>query len=209
MLACAKASLRLGFAAIKLPHPPDFRSAVSVVSIPRASTPSPRRLHPLRAMSALPTSSFSAPAGNVGVEEPWYAAYPEARSTPTPISRAELLHLLKSSVKATDLVLVDLRRTDFVGGTIKGSINLPAQSLYQTIPALYNIFHAAGARRIVWYCGSSRGRGNRAAAWFADYIVDKADRDMQSLVLEGGIKGWVNEKGEYLQHMQHFDESQW
>ena len=32
---------------------------------------------------------------------------------------------------------------------------------------------------------------------------------MQSLVLDGGIKGWVNEKGEYLQHMQHYDESQW
>lgn len=57
--------------------------------------------------------------------------------------------------------------------------------------------------------GSSRGRGNRAAAWFADYIDDKADRYMQSLVLDGGIKGWVNEKGEYLQHMQDYDESQW
>lgn len=57
--------------------------------------------------------------------------------------------------------------------------------------------------------GSSRGRGNRAAAWFADYINDKTDKDMQSLVLDGGIKGWVNEKGEYLQHMQDYDESQW
>ena len=32
---------------------------------------------------------------------------------------------------------------------------------------------------------------------------------MQSLVLDGGIKGWVNEKAEYLQHMQDYDESQW
>ncbi|KAI7344741.1 hypothetical protein KC331_g2486 [Hortaea werneckii] len=160
-------------------------------------------------MSALPTPSRSAPAANVGVEKPWYAAYPEARSTPTPISRAELLNLLKRSSQVTNLVLVDLRRTDFEGGTITGSINLPAQSLYPTIPALYDIFHAAGARRVVWFCGSSRGRGNRAAAWFADYINDKTDKDMQSLVLDGGIKGWVNEKGEYLQHMQDYDESQW
>lgn len=32
---------------------------------------------------------------------------------------------------------------------------------------------------------------------------------MQSLVLEGGVKGWVAEKGEYLQYMQEFDESKW
>lgn len=39
------------------------------------------------------------------------------------------------------------------GGTISGSINLPAQSLFPTIPALYSLFKAAGASRIVWYCG--------------------------------------------------------
>ena len=32
---------------------------------------------------------------------------------------------------------------------------------------------------------------------------------MQSLVLEGGIKGWVEEKGEYLQYVQEYDESKW
>lgn len=65
-------------------------------------------------MSALPTTSRSAAAADVGVEKPWYATYPEARSIPTPISRAELLNLLKRSSQVTNLVLVDLRRTDFV-----------------------------------------------------------------------------------------------
>jgi hypothetical protein len=32
---------------------------------------------------------------------------------------------------------------------------------------------------------------------------------MQSLVLEGGIKSWVGEKGEYLQYVQGYDESRW
>jgi arsenical-resistance protein 2 len=32
---------------------------------------------------------------------------------------------------------------------------------------------------------------------------------MKSLVLEGGIKRWVSEKGEYLQYMQEYDESKW
>jgi len=132
------------------------------------------------------------------------------------------------------------------GGTIKGSINLPAQSLYPTIPSLYALFSAAGVRQVIWYCGmsspspskgcvqhaltrtyssrirtpnefcadftpvgSSRGRGNRAAAWFADYIKEESDDSMQSLVLEGGIKGWVAEKGEYVEYMQDYEESSW
>jgi len=32
---------------------------------------------------------------------------------------------------------------------------------------------------------------------------------MQSLVLEGGIKGWASEKGEYLEYMQEYDASKW
>lgn|SRR5687767_10985860 len=39
------------------------------------------------------------------------------------------------------------------GGTIRGSINLPAQSLYPSIPKLYSIFHAASVDTIIWYCG--------------------------------------------------------
>ncbi len=38
------------------------------------------------------------------------------------------------------------------GGTIRGSINLPAQSLYPTIPTLYTVFKAACIHTIIWYC---------------------------------------------------------
>lgn len=46
-------------------------------------------------------------------EQPWHAAYPEPRSKPASISRGEVLDLLKSGAGKADLVLVDLRRTDF------------------------------------------------------------------------------------------------
>lgn len=113
------------------------------------------------------------------------------------------------------------------GGTIRGSINLPAQSLWPTIPALYEMFKAANLRRVIWYCGrsppalyfpqffkltlagSSRGRGNRAASWFADYIAEKGDGGMNSLVLLGGIKGWVTAGGEYIQWVDEYDEAVW
>lgn len=57
--------------------------------------------------------------------------------------------------------------------------------------------------------GSSRGRGTRGAAWFADQIKKQSDDTMQSLVLEGGIKGWVVAGGEFLQYVQGYDESKW
>lgn len=41
------------------------------------------------------------------------------------------------------------------GGTIRGSINLPAQSLYHAIPTLYTMFAAAKLASVIWYCGES------------------------------------------------------
>ena len=57
--------------------------------------------------------------------------------------------------------------------------------------------------------GSSGGRGTRASGWFADYLAEKGAGNMQSLVLAGGIKGWVNTGGEYLQWMDEYDEAAW
>ncbi|KAK4112897.1 Rhodanese-like protein, partial [Canariomyces notabilis] len=149
---------------------------------------------------------------------PWHAAYPAPRnSQPDGITREEVLDLLKSKLVVTDgkasgprdFVLVDLRRNDHEGGTIRGSINLPAQSLYPTLPTLYSVLKAAGLRKVIWYCGSSRGRGTRAAGWFADLLSDQGDHDMQSLVLVGGIKGWATSGPEYTQWMDEYDEAVW
>ena len=57
--------------------------------------------------------------------------------------------------------------------------------------------------------GSSRGRGNRAAGWFADHIGSKGDGNMESLVLLGGIKGWATAGGEYLHWMDEYDGTVW
>jgi hypothetical protein len=46
-------------------------------------------------------------------EQPWYAAYPQAQSSPEAISRGDLLALLKQNKEDKKIVLVDLRRTDY------------------------------------------------------------------------------------------------
>ncbi|KAK6540209.1 hypothetical protein TWF694_009026 [Orbilia ellipsospora] len=145
-------------------------------------------------------------------EAPWHSAFPSPRnSKPESKTREELLRMLKNSPisEKRDFVIVDVRRTDYEGGSVKGSINLPAQTLYPTIPTLYQIFKAAGVKELIWYCGSCGGRGPRAAGWFADHIEDVGDVGMKSMILEGGIKGWVKGGSEYTECVEGYIESAW
>ncbi|KAG9565346.1 hypothetical protein KCU77_g4648, partial [Aureobasidium melanogenum] len=87
-------------------------------------------------------------------EAPWHEAYPAPKSEAAGISQSELLTMLEDGEESgKDFVLVDLRRNDHAGGTIAGSINLPAQSLHPSIPTLYRLFKAAGIPKVIWYCG--------------------------------------------------------
>ncbi|PGH14079.1 hypothetical protein AJ80_06083 [Polytolypa hystricis UAMH7299] len=156
--------------------------------------------------TSAPTTAV-APGGEV----PWHASFPAPKTKAAIITRSEVLPWLESGTKdTTDFVLIDLRRADYEGGTIATSINLPAQSLYPTIPTLFSIFKQAGIKKVIWYCGSSAGRGTRAGGWFADYIQTRDDADgMQSLVLEGGIKGWAKAGEEYVAKIEGYDPSVW
>lgn len=107
----------------------------------------------------------------MSAELPWHAAYPAPRGAAPSISREELLQWIREGKQAgKDFVLVDLRRTDYEvrtvrkkrhlhaliyqkGGTIQGSLNLPAQSLYPTIPTLYSLVSNSSVKYVIWYCG--------------------------------------------------------
>lgn len=137
---------------------------------------------PLQRLTHASISKKMASTQEPGSQQPWHAAYPTPRNAqPGNLTREELIKMIKGSnrVAGRDFVLVDLRRNDhevrsppgcrvnvlgkdrgpliyvhipFQGGIIRGSINLPAQSLYPTIPTLYSMFKAAGLRKIIWYC---------------------------------------------------------
>ncbi|KAM0332590.1 hypothetical protein ACHAQA_002874 [Verticillium albo-atrum] len=142
---------------------------------------------------------------------PWHAAFPSPNHEPAALPASAVLALLKEETGAApkDFILVDLRRNDHEGGTIRSSLNLPAQSLHPSIPTLYDTFHAAGTKTVIWYCGSSRGRGTRAAGWLGDEIARRGDGEMKSVILEGGIKGWVAGGEEFTAHMEGFEAEKW
>ncbi|CAI7663561.1 unnamed protein product [Penicillium bialowiezense] len=147
---------------------------------------------------------------SMSTKAPWYAALPAPRSSPPSLSREEFLGWMRQGKQAgKDYVLVDVRRNDYEGGTIRGSLNLPAQSLHPTIPTLYSLISNSSAESVIWYCGSSTGRGTRCAAWFADYLEEKKDTKIKSLILTGGIKGWAAAGEEFTSLMDGYDAAVW
>lgn len=115
------------------------------------------------------------------------------------------------------MLLIDLRRTDYEGGTIRGSLNIPAQSFYMNMATLYRLCRGDGVSvisRVLFYCGSSSGRAPRCAAWFQEYVAERArandvPEEPQCFVLEGGIKGWVNGGQAYTPFMEGFFPEYW
>ncbi|EGP82397.1 unnamed protein product [Zymoseptoria tritici ST99CH_1A5] len=132
-------------------------------------------------------------------EKPWHASFPPPRSNAGTMSPEQLLELLQDERKlpGRDFLLIDLRRSDHKGSTIRGSLNLPAQSLWYSLDSLYELCQAAGVSTVAFYCGSSRGRGNRAACWFQDVLARRGETNMKSFVLAGGIDGWFEAGGNY------------
>jgi arsenical-resistance protein 2 len=90
---------------------------------------------------------------------PWWASLPEVQSSCRYLESSDVLQLLaenaasSSADKNRDFLLVDVRRSDWEGGTISTSINLPAQSFYQTRPVVYQLCRQAGIKTIIFYCG--------------------------------------------------------
>ncbi|CAG8979645.1 hypothetical protein HYALB_00011529 [Hymenoscyphus albidus] len=144
----------------------------------------------------------------------WTTAFPPPRATVLSLTGGEVVKMfddmdITSSMRG--FLLVDVRREDWVGGTIKTSLNLPAQSFYQSRKVLLDLCERAGIKMVVFYCGSSNGRGPRCANWMQDSIDDIAKFGMKSTlqvrILKGGIKGWVREfQGGF---MEGFEEGMW
>jgi len=89
---------------------------------------------------------------------PWHAAFPPpSNPNPPSITASTLLPRLQSQQKQTTpptFLLIDLRRTDHEGGTIRTSLNLPAQTLYYSLSTLYTLCKSAGVQEVIFYCGA-------------------------------------------------------
>lgn len=103
------------------------------------------------------TDANAPPSGDAA---PWWAGLPEPRATCESIENVEVMSLLEETIarakhEKRNFLLVDVRRNDWDGGTVATSINLPAQSFFQTRPVVYQLCKQAGIERIIFYCGKT------------------------------------------------------
>jgi len=61
-------------------------------------------------------------------QQPWHASFPAPRLEAgiMPKQRAQMI----LSMKIASMLIIDVRRTDYEGGAIRGSLNIPAQGFW-------------------------------------------------------------------------------
>ncbi|KAJ7236213.1 Rhodanese-like domain-containing protein [Mycena rebaudengoi] len=126
----------------------------------------------------------------------WFAAFPNPTAQPGSITPAELPTLMREKDIIKDYLVIDVRRTDFEEASIVNALNLPAQSFFQSLPAIVALLSPVPL--VIFQCNSCKpgGRGPRAAGWYQDAIDAKGISTSQALVLEGGIRAWITAYGE-------------
>jgi hypothetical protein len=85
-------------------------------------------------------------------------SFPPPRSTAPIMPKEQLLQqfAILGDILTAGTLLIDVRRTDYEGGTIRGSLNIPAQGFCLSMPALHRLCVGDGLAvisRVVFYCG--------------------------------------------------------
>ncbi|KAJ3388281.1 hypothetical protein HDU84_009865 [Entophlyctis sp. JEL0112] len=138
----------------------------------------------------------------------WWDAYPVPRSDPVFWTHDKVAELIRSSsVCGKDYACVDVRRTDYLGGTVKGATNAPAQTFYDQLGNFVEKYK--NIPLVIFFCNSSSGRGPRCARWYQDALNDSGIRTSQGLILKGGIKEWVHHYGSHAELTEGYDEDHW
>ncbi|OBR02289.1 Trypsin-like serine typically contains c-terminal pdz domain protein [Colletotrichum higginsianum IMI 349063] len=116
--------------------------------------------------------------------------------------------LAEQAAANPSVAVVDVRDDDYIGGHIKGAINMPSRSLEATMPTL--IRRLQGKKTVVFHCALSQQRGPSAALRYLrereQLLASKkpqgtadesADTEPQTVyVLDRGFVGWQEVYGE-------------
>lgn len=68
-------------------------------------------------------------------DQPWHASFPEPRLEPGVMPQKRAMMVM--SMKIASMLIIDVRRTDYEGGAIRGSLNIPAQGFFWNRGGLY------------------------------------------------------------------------
>jgi len=85
----------------------------------------------------------------------WYDAFPAPKTTASVVPRERIFRILQhiGDFLNGGPLLIDVRHTDYEGGKIRGSLNMPAQSFFMNMAVLYKLCRDADVERVIFYCG--------------------------------------------------------
>ncbi|KAI9291761.1 Rhodanese-like protein [Neoconidiobolus thromboides FSU 785] len=113
-----------------------------------------------------------------------------------------------------DIAIVDVRDNDFVGGNVTGVINSPSKKYEDEKQELYN--RVKDKKRVIFYCGSSTGRGPRIAGFYKDFLNQRqkeddfdGNKDQKVEVLSYGFKAWYPLYKDETKLVENFDPLIW
>ncbi|ETW80153.1 hypothetical protein HETIRDRAFT_322938, partial [Heterobasidion irregulare TC 32-1] len=133
----------------------------------------------------------------------WWDAYPDSESADLPSLSAQAVAELVRDKTRKDFAVIDVRRNDHAGGHVRSSYQCPAQTFYDDLPEFYQRFKEV--EKVVFYCGSSNGRGPRCAGWYRKHLMAVGNAKSQAYILEGGIKAWLKE----FAHIDELVDTDW
>ncbi|KIJ11707.1 hypothetical protein PAXINDRAFT_171658 [Paxillus involutus ATCC 200175] len=100
----------------------------------------------------------------------WWNAYPTPSSSLDALECEQVADLIKNPDTSTQsFVVIDVRRNDRGGGHVRGSVQCPAQTFYDDLPEFHENYK--DTKQVIFYCGSSNGRGPRCANWYHHFAT--------------------------------------
>ncbi|OHX00214.1 phosphoprotein phosphatase-like protein [Colletotrichum incanum] len=129
--------------------------------------------------------------------------------------------LAEQAVTNPSVAVVDVRDDDYLGGHIKGCINMPSRSLEAMMPTL--IRRLEGKKTVVFHCALSQQRGPSAALRYlrereriraskktSDSAEEASSTEPQTVyVLDRGFVGWQEVYGEDERLTEGYSKELW
>lgn len=117
-------------------------------------------------------------------------------SRPVAISAATLKSWLENPATAKTLAVVDVRDEDYIGGHIKGAVNVPSTAFHISLPTLTDNLTTQNKEKVVFHCMLSQQRGPSCASAYVRHIAGTPAAQTQEVyVLRNGFSGWAREYG--------------
>eukprot|EP00457_Paulinella_chromatophora_P011179 gb/GEZN01011307.1/.p1 GENE.gb/GEZN01011307.1/~~gb/GEZN01011307.1/.p1 ORF type:complete len:218 (-),score=47.02 gb/GEZN01011307.1/:459-1112(-) len=134
----------------------------------------------------------------------------------------ELQKLIKEK---TNILIVDVRDSDFTGGHVPGAVNFPAQDFDKSLDKLTKKVEDGKFTQVLFYCMYCRERAPQCALGFVSSWNSKIKKErtetkdaLSVCILRGGFHSWINfcnqkeskaDETKISKGVEKFDSSQW